>query len=89
MTSPSNILRTKLEEEIITGVLKANTRLDEVSLADRFGVSRTPVREALIQLSAAGLVVKIPHKGHFVSEVGPTLLIEMFDVMGELEAMAA
>jgi DNA-binding GntR family transcriptional regulator len=89
MASPANILRAKLEEEIITGVLKANSRLDEVSLAERFGVSRTPVREALIQLSTAGLVIKLPHKGNFVAEVGPTLLIEMFDVMGEFEAMAA
>lgn len=89
MTSPANILRSQLEEEIITGLLKENTRLDEVSLAERFGVSRTPVREALIQLTTAGLVVKRPHKGNFVAEVGPTLLIEMFDVMGEYEAMAA
>ncbi len=89
MASPANILRAKLEEEIITGVLKANSRLDEASLAERFGVSRTPVREALIQLSTAGLVIKLPHKGNFVAEVGPTLLIEMFDVMGEFEAMAA
>ena len=89
MTSPANILRAKLEEEIITGVLKANTRLDEVTLAERFGVSRTPVREALIQLATAGLVKKLPHKGNFVAEVGPTLLLEMFDVMGEFEAMAA
>ena len=89
MTSPANILRAKLEEEIITGVLKANSRLDEVTLAQRFGVSRTPVREALIQLSTAGLVIKLAHKGNFVAEVGPTLLLEMFDVMGEFEAMAA
>lgn len=89
MTSPANILRSQLEEEIITGQLKENTRLDEVSLAERFGVSRTPVREALIQLTAAGLVVKRPHKGNYVAEVGPTLLIEMFDVMAEFEAMAA
>ena len=49
MISPANKLRSQLEEEIITGLLKENTRLDEVSLAERFGVSRTPVREALIQ----------------------------------------
>ncbi len=89
MTSPANILRSQLEEEIITGLLKENTRLDEVSIAERFGVSRTPVREALIQLTSSGLVVKKPNKGNFVAEVGPTLLIEMFDVMGEFEAMAA
>ncbi len=70
MTSPANILRRQLEEEIITGLLKENTRLDEVGLAERFGVSRTPVREALIQLTTAGLVVKRPHKGNFVAEVG-------------------
>lgn len=89
MTSPANKLSTQLEEEIITGLLKANTKLDEASLAERFGVSRTPVREALIQLTTAGLVIKRPNKGNFVAEVGPTLLIEMFDVMAEFEAMAA
>jgi len=89
MTSPANKLRSQLEEEIITGVLQENTRLDEASLAERFGVSRTPVREALIQLTTAGLVIKRPNKGNFVAEIGPTLLIEMFDVMAEFEAMAA
>ena len=89
MQSPAMKLKNQLEEEIITGILKENTRLDEAGLAERFGVSRTPVREALIQLTTAGLVIKRPNKGNFVAEVGPTLLIEMFDVMAEFEAMAA
>ena len=56
-------LRRILSDEIVTGVLGPGVRLDEQSLADRFEVSRTPIRETLSQLSALGLVEKRPHKG--------------------------
>lgn len=82
-------LRDQLEEEILTGILLPGDKLDEVSLAKRFGVSRTPVREALFQLSTAGLVIRQPRRGNFVAEIGPAKLVEMFDVMAELEAMCA
>ncbi len=82
-------LRDVLEEEILTGVLRLGDRLEELQLAERFGVSRTPIREALFQLSAAGLIEQRPRRGTFVAEVGPRRLMEMFDVMAELEAMCA
>ena len=82
-------LRDALEEEILTGVLQPGERLEEVALAERFGVSRTPIREALFQLSAAGLIEQRPRRGTFVAEIGPRRLMEMFDVMAELEAMCA
>ena len=82
-------LRDVLEEEILTGVLRPGDRLEELQLAERFGVSRTPIREALFQLSAAGLIEQRPRRGTFVAEVGPRRLMEMFDVMAELEAMCA
>ena len=82
-------LRDVLEEEILTGVLRPGDRLEELQLADRFGVSRTPIREALFQLSAAGLIEQRPRRGTFVAEIGPRRLMEMFDVMAELEAMCA
>lgn len=82
-------LRDVLEEEILTGVLSPGDRLEELLLAERFGVSRTPIREALFQLSAAGLIEQRPRRGTFVAEVGPRRLMEMFDVMAELEAMCA
>ncbi|MBD8893207.1 GntR family transcriptional regulator [Roseibium litorale] len=80
-------LREVLENDIVTGTYPAGTRLDEVMLATRFNVSRTPIREALIELSGAGLVEIRPRRGAFVREIGITRLIEMFEVMADLEAM--
>lgn len=82
-------LRDALEQDILLGVYEPGTRLDEVSLAARFGVSRTPVREALAQLSAAGLIEMRPRRGAFVRTVGIRELVEMFEVMAELEALCA
>lgn len=83
----SDQFRVQIEEEIATGVLKPGERLDEVSLAERFGVSRTPVREALQQLAAGGLIELRPNRGAIVSAPNASQLLEMFDVMAELEAM--
>lgn len=78
-----------LEEEILTGHWRPGDRLEEVMLAERYGVSRTPIREALLQLSASGLIENRPRRGAVVAEIGPKRLMEMFDVMAELEAMCA
>jgi DNA-binding GntR family transcriptional regulator len=82
-------LRESIEEEIATGRLLPGTRLDEVELATRFGVSRTPIREALRLLLGEGLVETRPQRGAVVAQVTPQRLIEMFEVMAELEAMCA
>ncbi|MCB1520904.1 MAG: GntR family transcriptional regulator [Hyphomicrobiaceae bacterium] len=79
--------RAILEDDIATGRLAPGARLDEISLAERFGVSRTPIREALQQLAAAGLVELRPYRGAVVSSPDPRRLMEMFEVMAELEAM--
>ncbi len=71
---------------IVTGNFADGERLDEIRLAERFGVSRTPIREALQKLAASGLVEQIPRRGVFVREPGPIELIEMFEAMAELEA---
>lgn len=81
-------IREALEFEIATAALPAGGRLDEAGLAARFGVSRTPVREAINQLVSAGLIEQIPNRGAFVREVGLAELVEMFEVMAELEGMA-
>jgi len=77
----------KIEEEIATGIVAPGSRLDETELAARFGVSRTPVREALIQLASAGILELRPRRGAIVPELAPHRLIEMFEVMAELEGM--
>lgn len=83
----SEQLRETIEELIATGELPPGSSLDEFSLAERYGVSRTPAREALIQLAAEGLIEIRPRRGAVVKSLGPTRLIEMFEVMGEFEAM--
>ena len=83
----SDQLREKIEEKIATGALLPGSALDEASLAQLYGVSRTPVREALIQLAAEGLIEMRPRHGAVVTSIGPTRLLEMFEVMGELEAL--
>ena len=49
-------VRDEIENDILTGALSPGDRLDEMSLANRFGVSRTPIREALAQLNSVGLI---------------------------------
>jgi DNA-binding GntR family transcriptional regulator len=82
-------LKDEIENEIIAGRFPPGERLDEVALAERYGVSRTPIREALHALAASGLLEVRPHRGTIVAEVSPERLFEMFEVMGEMEAMCA
>jgi DNA-binding GntR family transcriptional regulator len=89
----SNRAATKVfqgvEEEIATGQLKDGSKLDEASIAKRFSVSRTPVREALLQLVGSGMAIQIPKRGCFVKAPSLREMIEMFEVMSELEGMCA
>lgn len=82
-------LRAELADDIVCGRLAPGTALDETTLANRFGVSRTPVREALRELAAAGLIVHRAHRGAIVTALTEDRLKEMFVVMAELEALAA
>lgn len=84
---PADRIRETLEQEIVTGTLPNGHKLDEMSLSDRFDVSRTPVREALQSLASAGLVELRPHRGAFVSQPSLRDMVEMFEVMAELEAL--
>ncbi|MCR4265262.1 GntR family transcriptional regulator [Nitratireductor sp. ZSWI3] len=81
-------LRDEIENGIVTGEFAPGERLDEAQLAARFGVSRTPIREALMQLSAIGLVETRPRRGATVVDPGPNRIFEMFEVMAQLESMA-
>lgn len=81
-------IREALETDILTGEAPTGGRLDEQAIARRFGVSRTPVREALHLLASAGLVDLIPNRGAFVRRISITELVQMFEVMAEIEAVA-
>ncbi|MFT8243159.1 GntR family transcriptional regulator [Roseomonas sp. BN140053] len=82
-------LRATIADEILRGALAPGTPLEEVELARRFGVSRTPVREALRDLAASGLVQTRSHRSALVARPSLQQLRGMFDVMAELEALCA
>lgn len=85
----SDTIAEVLEGMILEGTFADGERLDEVQLAQRFSVSRTPLREALQRLALSGLVEQIPRRGVFVRQPGPVELVEMFEVMAELESVCA
>lgn len=84
-----NAIVERLEEDVLSGRLKPGDRLTEHLLAQRFDVSRTPVREALCRLSSSGLVDLRPRKGAVVVSVPVTRMIQMLEVMAELEGLCA
>lgn len=85
----SDKIREALEEEIVSGKLYAGCRIDEQELMERFGVSRTPAREALQQLVAAGLVNMVPRSGAVVATLSLTEYVAMLEMLTELEGLAA
>lgn len=84
MTSAERTLQA-LRETILSGELAAGTRLGETELADRLGVSRTPVREALSRLAAEGLVEIQPNRGARVATWTVAELEGVFDLRSALE----
>ena len=82
-------LHAQLADEIVRGVLPPGSALDETDLARRFEVSRTPVREAIRQLAASGLIDARPHRGAVVARPSEARLADMFEMMAELEALCA
>ncbi len=89
--SPSRAddLAHELQVEILTGRIALGTRLRQEDLAARFGVSRTPIREALRQLQAIGLVEQLGHRGALVRSLSPDECRNIFLVRAELEGLAA
>jgi DNA-binding GntR family transcriptional regulator len=77
-----------LREAIVSGALPSGTRLSEAQLAQRLGVSRTPVRQALNQLAHERLVVMVPRVGASVRTVTPEDVAEIYEVRIALEVLA-
>jgi DNA-binding GntR family transcriptional regulator len=82
-------LRLQLADDIVRGALAPGAALDETEIARRFNVSRTPVREALRQLAASGLIDARAHRGAVVAQPSIARLTGMFEAMAELEALCA
>jgi DNA-binding GntR family transcriptional regulator len=78
-----------LEAEIVSGALAAGDRVDERALAARFGVSRTPVRDAIGRLASLGLVEVRPRSGSYVARTSLDELLQLFEVMANLEGLCA
>jgi DNA-binding GntR family transcriptional regulator len=82
-------LINQIRSAILTSEYEPGSRLVERHLCDRYGVSRTVVREALRQLEAEGLVTIVPNRGPIVTKLSPQDAAALFEVRGELEALAA
>ena len=87
--SLSETIRTAIEQDILSGKLPSGTQLEEQQLLARFKVSRTPVREALIQLESAGLVDLVPRQGAIVASITLREYVAMSEILVQLESLAA
>jgi DNA-binding GntR family transcriptional regulator len=81
----SSAIADQLRQAILGGAHAAGAQLRQDALAAAFGVSRIPVREALFQLEAEGLIRMVPHKGAVVSELSLDEINDVFDLRGILE----
>jgi DNA-binding GntR family transcriptional regulator len=77
-----------IREAIISGELKPGERLMEVQLAEKIGVSRTPVREAIRKLELEGLVEMLPQKGAHVAEISTKDIMNVLEVRATLDGLA-
>jgi DNA-binding GntR family transcriptional regulator len=85
----SQSISKELAADIVAGRLPAGTRLDELSLAERFNVSRSPVRDALRHLASTRLVDHQPRRGFTVSAIDEKNLKDLYEGMTEIEAICA
>ncbi|MDE6738730.1 MAG: GntR family transcriptional regulator [Lachnospiraceae bacterium] len=84
-----DVVFNTLRKAILTGELKPGERLLEIHLANRLGVSRTPIREAIRKLELEGLVIMIPRRGAEVAQITEKSLREVLEVRRALDALCA
>ncbi|MBD5523218.1 MAG: GntR family transcriptional regulator [Lachnospiraceae bacterium] len=84
-----DVVFNTLRKAILTGELKPGERLLEIHLANRLGVSRTPIREAIRKLELEGLVIMIPRRGAEVAQITEKSLKEVLEVRRALDALCA
>lgn len=88
VTGLADEIAFRLRADILDGKLPPGTRLQHEELATRFGVSRTPIREALRQLQAVNLVIVSPNRGASVRVPSRTEVAEMYELRADLEGFA-
>jgi DNA-binding GntR family transcriptional regulator len=86
-TTPE-MIASALRRAILTGELRSGQPLPQDEIAARFGVSKIPAREALVQLKSEGLVTLLPNRGAFVSALSPDEVDEIYAMRGALETLA-
>ena len=82
-----DVVFNTLRRAILTGELKPGERLMEIHLANRLGVSRTPIREAIRKLELEGLVTMIPRRGAEVAQISEKSLQDVLEVRRALDAL--
>ncbi|WP_227981462.1 GntR family transcriptional regulator [Nocardia spumae] len=87
--APREVIARTVREQILTGSLAPGDRLREAELAQRFGVSRVPVREALSQLQSEGFVTLVRYRGATVSAASGSAALELIQIRRGLEVLAA
>ena len=83
----SDQIRLRIESAISSGELLPGDAIDDVALASQHKVSRTPVREALLQLQAQGILSSTPRGGHIVSKMNLQQLLSLWELLAELEGV--
>lgn len=83
-----DVVFNTLRQAILTGELKPGERLMEIHLANKLGVSRTPIREAIRKLELEGLVTMIPRRGAVVAEITEKSLKDVLEVRRTLDALS-
>lgn len=78
-----------IRDQILGGNMLPGTRIDQDQVAADLGVSRLPVREALISLEAEGLVENIPRRGAFVAALTPEDILDHYEMYGQISGLAA
>jgi DNA-binding GntR family transcriptional regulator len=84
----SDRIRTEIENAIKDGRLLPGDSIDEAELSSQYQVSRTPIREALIQLQAQGLLTSMPRGGMIVAKMDLQQLLSLWELLAELEGVA-
>lgn len=83
------MVASKLREFIFSGLLRPGSKIDQDELARQFGVSKLPIREALITLESEGLIDNLPRRGSFVAPLTRQDITDHYDVFGVIAGMAA
>lgn len=88
LASPRDLISRSLRDDILSGQMEPGHRLIEANIAERFGVSRVPVREALSQLQSEGFVELVRYRGATVSGASRADALELMQVRRGLEVLS-